>query len=165
MKKTQNNNNRIEEQLSDFTDNILDEKTAEVDENPFASDPKLRALEQTALRLKNAFREDGPSEEVIRRMRKNIRVQWQQQEAKKSEPFWKKWIPARQQWQSQRSRQRVSMAVSLAILVVLMVLTIPLLNGTNLEQPAASGQNLSTGILAALAGFILLAVWLYRNKR
>jgi len=165
MKKTKNNNNALEEHLADFTDNILDENTTQMDENPFASDPKLRALEQTALRLKNAFREDGPSEEVIQRMRKNIALQWRQQEVKKKEPFWKKWLPARQQWQSHRSRQRVSMAVSLAILVVLMGLTIPLLIGTNLEQPAASGQILSTGILVALAGLILLAVWLYRNKR
>lgn len=164
MNKSQNNKETIDDQLADFTDNILSEKSAQADENPFSPDPELRALEKTVQRLNNAFHNEDPSKVVVQRMRKNIAANWQQQEQTKSESFWKKWIPAKQKWQSQRSRQRRDMAISLAMLFVLMILTIPFLIGTNLDQPAASGQTLSTGFLVAIAGLVLLAVWLYRNK-
>ena len=165
MNKAQNTKNITDDQLAEFTDSILNEKTTEVDKNPFTSDPELHALEQTALRLKNSFREDGPSEEVIRRMHKNITTQWQQQESQKNIPFWKNWIPSRQKWQSQRSRQNWNMVFSLATIVTLMVITIPLLQGTNLNQLAASGHDLSVGLLVASGGLILLAIWFFRGKR
>jgi hypothetical protein len=167
MNKPQNDNRTIEDQLADFTDQILEEN-ANQDKNPFVPDPELRALEQTALRLKNAFREDGPSEAVIERMRQNIVLQWKQQESKTSEPFWKRFLsacqPFGQKWQSQRNRQRWNLAVFLATAAFLMLVSIPLLNKVSSIQPAASGQNLNVTIFIAFGGLILLALWFFRRK-
>jgi hypothetical protein len=167
MNKPHNNNRTIEDQLANFTDQIL-ERTAEEDKNSFTRDPELLALQQTALRMKNAFHEDGPSEAVIQRMRQNIILQWKQQESKASEPFWKKYLSVRkppgQKWQSQRSQQRWSTLKSVAIVAVLMLVSIPLLNKIDFDQPAASGQNLNTGVLAAAGALILLALWFFRRK-
>lgn len=159
------NKKTIDDQLADYTDNILNEKTAEVDETPFAPDPKLHVLEQTALRLKNAFRDDGPSEEVIRRMHKNIIIQWQQQESQKSAPIWKNWLPIGQKFQSQRSLQRFRMAVSLGTLLAILFTGVYFLHGTGTEQFAASGQNLNINIVFIVGGLVLLAVWINLRKR
>lgn len=167
MKKSKNDNHTIEDQLADFTDQILEEN-ANQDKNPFTPDPELRALEQTTLRLKNAFHEAGPSEAVIQRMRQNILLQWKQQESKASDSFWKKFLSVRkppgQRWQSQRSRQRWSTLKSVAVVAVLILVSIPLLNKINFDQPAASGQNLNAGVLAAAGALILLAFWFFRRK-
>jgi hypothetical protein len=164
MKKTKNKNNTVEEQLADFTDNLLSGKNHNTDETPLSPDPELQGLEKTALRLKNAFHEDGLNEEAIQRMRKNIVMQWQQKESQKSESFWRKWMPFRSQWQSQRSRRQWSMAISLSLLVALMLISIPLLNGHSTDQPATSVQPLNIGLAIIFFGLILLAIWIGRSK-
>ncbi len=131
MNEYQNNKHDIEDQLANFTDLILNEKPVKKEESPFAPDPELRALEETALRLKTTFGENGPSEAVIRRMQKNINREWQQQKIKASKPFWEKWFPilqpSKQKWQSQRSRQRLNMFSYTAIVVGLLLISIFLL--------------------------------------
>lgn len=168
MNKPQNNNRTVEDQLADFTDQIL-EGTAEEGTGPFTPDPELRALQQTALRLKNAVPKDGPSEAVIQRMRQNIVMQWNQQENRASEPFWKRFLPARkpqgQKWQSQHSRRRQNIRISLAAVVLLLLVSIPLLYKDTPVQPAASGQNLNAGLFIAFGGLILLALLFFRRKR
>ena len=168
MNKPQNDNRMIENKLTDFTDQILENRTIP-DKNPFTPDPELRALEQTILQLKDALDEDGPSEAVIQRMRQNIVMQWKQRESKVSHPFWKKLLsvfkPDRQNWLSQRNHQRWSMAISLATIAGLMLISIPLLNKVSSNQPAASGQNLTGSVVVAFGGLILLAVWFLRRRR
>jgi hypothetical protein len=168
MTNPQNNKPGIDDLLADFTDQILNEKVIREDETPFASDPELRALEQTALRLRNTFPNDGPSEEVIQRMRNNISAQWQQR-SQEIKPFWKKWQdlfqPSKREWQSQRTRQRLYMAVSIAVLAIFFIISIPFLNRASMDQPAASEQNLIAGLLVASVGLVLLAIWLIRRKR
>ena len=169
MNEHQDNKLEIENQLANFTDRILNEKTDKKGENPLAPDPELRVLEETVLRLKNTFSEDGPNEAVIRRMQKNINKQWQQQKVAASKPFLGKWFaifqPSRQKWQSQRGRRRLSMVASLAILAALMLISIPILNGINFDQPAVTGQNLGAGLLVAFGGLVLSAIWFFRRKR
>ena len=168
MTQPRKNNPDVEDQLVEFTDRILAKEAIKQDEATFAPDPDLRALEQTALRLKNAFGDEDPSEVAIQHMRDNIVRQWQQGENKTKELFWKKWVqalrPSEQKWQSQRSRQRFSMALSLATLVVLMLVGIPFLNSTGSNQPGASGQTLNAIVLIAFGGLILLALWFFRRK-
>ena len=161
----QKNKKTIDDQFADYTDAILNGKTAEADENPNAPDLELRKLEQTALRLKNAFHDDGPSEEVIRRMRRNIVMQWQTQENTQPKPFWKKWMPSGQKWQSQRSRRRIRLAISLGALLAILFTGVFLLHGTGTEQFAASGQNLNFGIVFIVGSLVLLAVWINLRKR
>lgn len=161
----QKNKRTIDDQLADYTDKILNEKAAELDDNPIDLDPKLRALEETALRLKNAFQDEGPSQEVIQRMRKNIHLRWQEQENRKRKPFWKKWKPDGKRWQSQRSRQRLYLAISLTALSVLLLVSIPLFDGIDSHQTATSGQYLNNIILTVSIGLVFLAVWIVRRKR
>ena len=91
MNELPKNEHAIDNQFADFTDQILAIGTTDEKDASFSADPELRALEQTALRLKNAFGKDDPSEAVIHRMRRNITTQWQQQKSQETEPFWKKW--------------------------------------------------------------------------
>ena len=165
MNKSQNNKFTIDDQLADFTDDILSKKAVNIDESSFDSDPELRALEQTALRLKNAFQEGGPSEIVIQRMHKNVIAQWQHQKIQKSKPFWKNWIPVRQKWQSQRSRQYQRLVLYLAMLAALMVISIPRLTGTGANQPATSGQNLDFTLIVISGGLLILLVVLFFERK
>ena len=164
MNKHKNNEHDIDDQLADFTDQILNVESAKRDDDPFSPDPELRALEQTAQRLKNAFRDDGPSEKVIQRMHKKIAIQLQ--ERVKTEPFWKRWMPSRQGWHSQRSRQQLKLALSMTAVLMLFLISIPLFIGASPDQPAASGQNINLGFLIASGGLlVLLAFLLLRRKQ
>ena len=167
MTKPQNNKRTIEDQLADFTDRILAEERVEQDEATFAPDPELRALQQTSLQLKDAFGDDTLDELVIQRMQRNIIKQWRQEETRVT--VWQKltgfFKGNDQKWQSQRSRQRLNMALSLATLVVLLLVAIPFMNNPGSGQPGASGQNPSVFVLVAFGGLILLALWLIRRKR
>ena len=168
MTQPQNHNKTIEDQLADFTDRILADKQVEQDEATLAPDPELRALEQTSLRLKHAFGNEPPEEAAIQRMQRNIIKQWKQEQAEASQSIWQKWFKyfkaPEQKWQSQSSRQRFSMAVSFAVIAVLLLVAIPLLNGPTSNQPGASGQNCNSIALIVVGGLILLAVWLFRRK-
>ena len=169
MTKPQDNKRTIEDQLADFTDHILAEEKVEQDEATFAPDPDLRALQQTSLQLKEAFGDDTLDEVVIQRMQRNIIKQWRQQEEETRATVWQKLTDLfkgnDQKWQSQRSRQRLNMALSLAALVVLLLVAIPFMNNPGSGQPGASGQNPSVFVLVAFGGLILLALWLIRRKR
>jgi hypothetical protein len=169
MNEYQNNKHDIEDRLANFTDLILNEKSVKKEESPFAPDPELRALEETALRLKNTFRENGPSEAVIRRMQKNINREWQQQKTKESQSLLQEWIstfwPIKDKWQSQRSRQRVSMLLYTVTVLGLFLTSIFLYNGVYSDQPAASGQNLGAGLLVTFGGLVLFTIWFFRRKR
>ena len=168
MNQSKNDKNTVDDQLADFTDNILDGKIDNTVETPLAPDLELRALEQTALRLKNAFHEEGPSKDAIQRMRKNITMQWRQQKNRQSTSAWKNfWLalnPFKQKWYSQRSRRRLSMAISLLLLIALMLISIPILNGYGTDQPATSIQNLNVSLVIVFCGLILLAIWISRRK-
>lgn len=168
MTKPQENNKSIEDQLANYTDSILSANIFEQDEATFAPDPELRALQQTALQLKEAFGNDDPEEAVIQKIQRNVVNQWQHSNHKDKTTNWQTWIkkirPTERKWQSQRSRQRFSIALSLATLAVLLLVAIPFLNVTDINQPGASGQNLNVYVLIALGVLILLAVWLFRRK-
>jgi len=161
MNEHQNNKRTIDDELADFTDHILSEN----DENPVTPNPELHTLKNTALRLKNAFPDDGPNQVAIQRMHKNIVTQLKQNEIIESEPIWKRWMPSSRKWRSQRSRQRFSMAISLSLLVALMLVSIPFLNGNSADQPATGVQNLNVSLVVIFSGLILLAIWIGRRKR
>ena len=168
MNNSKNNNRTIEDQLADFTDRIL-ERTTEEGNGGDEQNPELRALEQTALRLKSAFHDEGPSDEVIQNMRQNIILEWKRRKSQASKSFWRNipfvHKPHPQKWQSQRDHQRRSMFKSLAVVAVVMGISVLLLNEANFNQPAAArGQNLNFGVLAVTSA-LLLALWIFRRKQ
>lgn len=158
----------IEDQLADFTDRILSDDPRKQDEATFAPDPELRALEQTARRLKAAFTAGEPDRVVIQRMHNGIIEKWHHQGNFNAKMLWYRLThrPGRsgQKWTSGQSRRRISIAISLATLLVILLLAIPFLNSSGTGQPGASGQNPSSFILIALGGLILLVMWLYRRR-
>lgn len=157
--------NKIDDKLADFTDYLLSEENIKQDKKTFALDPELQALEETVLHLKNTFREDEPNKAVLTRIHKNILTQWQQEKDKKSERFWGKWIPSRQKWMPQRSRQRMTMISYAALVLGVFLVSIFLINGAYSDQPAATGQNLVVGFLVAVVGVIVFAISFFRHKR
>lgn len=165
MNKSQNDNKTIEDQLAKFTDRILEKSTA-TNKEEIAQGPELRALEQAAQRLKNAFKDDGPSEAAIQRMRQNILSEWKQQERMARKPIWRRFVPksSEQKWRSQRNRQRWSMATSVVVVAGAMLVTMILSNEGDFNQPAASGQNLNSGVLVVMGVLLLLVVWIFRRK-
>lgn len=166
MNKLPNENDIIDDQLATFTDRLL-EKDAIEEKDSSALDPELRALEQTVLRMKNAFDKDGPNEALIQRMHQNILLRWKQQESKASKSFWEKVLSPlrsrRPDWQSQRSSQQWRLAISLVAVIVMMI-SIPLLKKVNSTQPAASGLNLNVSAVVVAGVLILVAVWFFRRK-
>jgi hypothetical protein len=168
MDNSLENNRTLDEQLADFTDDLLNGTIGE-EESLSPTDPELRVLQQTALRLKNAFPEDGPSEAAIQRMRQNVVRQWKEQEMKTSKPSWVNFLSTRkprgQKWQSQRARQRLSQVWYLATIAVLVVISLPLMKKVGSAQPAASGQNLGFSLFVVLGSFLIFAVWFYNRKR
>jgi len=168
MIKSKNDNHAVEKQLADFTDQIL-EGTDQGDKEPFSSDPELRALQQTALHLKNAIPKEGLSEAAIQRMRQNIVMEWKQQKHKTNKSFWKRFFfarkPSEQKWQSRHSRRRQSQRVSFATLVLLLFVSIFLMNRVSSAQLAASGQNLNGSLFLACGVLILLGLWFFRRER
>ena len=162
------NKKTVEDLLADYTDRILAGGQIMQDEATFAPDPELRALQQASLRLRDAFGTNDPDEEVIQRMQRNAMAQWRQHEGKTSQTAWQRFTSSfkapEKKWQSQRSRQRFSMALSFAVLTVLLLATLPFLNDLNTNQPGASGQNPSAFVLVVIGILILLAMWLFRRK-
>lgn len=167
-KKNRYNNDRLlNEELSVFTDKIL-QGSVEENENLSTKDPELRALQKTVLRLKNASPGDGPSDEAIQRMRQNVIKQWEKQEKKASKSFWTKLLSPQQSpeknWQSQRSRRRLQLAVYITAAVFLLLINSPAMNKVTSGQPAASGQSMIYSAAIILGGFIVLVVWSYIRK-
>ena len=168
MTNPQRNEPSVEDQLAAFTDRILSDEQRKQEKATLVPDPELRALERTAQRLKAAFTAGEPDGAVIQRMRNEIIEKWRRRNRLDPKTFWA-WLTHRlgrsgQKWTSQQSRMRVSIAASLAALVVILLVAIPFLNTSSTGQPGASGQNPSTYVLIALGGLILLAVWLYRRR-
>jgi hypothetical protein len=166
MNKPQNDKHTLDDQLADFTDWILEETNE--DKAALSQEPELRALEHTVLNLKNAFQDDNPSEAVIQKMHQNILMEWKERERKASQSFWRKLLPGNKpdekKWQSQRDHQHWTALKSLSVAAVVLLVSILLLNKTDFEQPAASGQNLNSGILAAATVLALLVLWIFRRK-
>jgi hypothetical protein len=168
MNRSENNDQMIDDELAEFTDRILEKSTKE-DESLLSTNLELHGLEKMAQHMKNAFPEDGPNEAVIQRMRQNIVSQWQKQENEARKVFWKRWVaalkPSMSKWESQRSRQRWELLAYLTVVFLLLLINLPFLDKIAFNQSAASGQTLIVSKYAAIAAFILLAVWIFRRKQ
>lgn len=166
MNKPYKSNRAIEDQLANFTDSMLDNTEENTDRS--SPDPELLALQQTVLHLKTALPGEGPSEAVIHRMRQQVVQQWKQEENKISEPFWRRLLsvrrPSGQKWQPQSVRQRKTLLIYLAV-VILVLVSLPFINKTGLAQPATSGQTLNVFVFIALGSLVLLALLFFRRKR
>ncbi len=135
--------------LADFTDRVLDGK-ASVPAS--ASDPELRSLEGTVLRLKQALPREAPDEKTLRHLQANFRARVRQADSP-TIPTWQVWRP--------RQRLVLAFAVALALLLIAFPF-LPLDNGA--VQGTAGFQSQVVILLVGVVCVVALLVWARRHK-
>lgn len=142
-------NRKTDELLADFTDRVLEGKTAVL----ASSDEELRGLEDVVVRLQQDLPQGAVDEKVRQRMTKDFKTRARIQ------------TRSRSTWRSRQSRQRLILAfVAVAILAGVFLL-IPFLTSSSGNVQATAG--FQTPGLLLLAGVVIVigvVVWLARRK-
>jgi hypothetical protein len=137
--------------LADFTDRVLDGKTAVI---ASSTDDELRLLEETVMRLHQGLPKGALAEQDLKRMQADFKTR-----ARKASSS------ARPNWQSQQSRQRMTLAfAAIAILAAIFILLPFLTAGGGEVQGTAGFQPQGAFLLLAVGGAIVLLIWLGRRK-
>jgi hypothetical protein len=153
MKMTQSTkpNQTPEDLLADFTDRVLDGKTAVL---ASSSDDELRQLEETVMRVHQASPKEALEEKTIKRMQADFKSR-----ARKAGSS------SRTGWQSQQSRQRIALAFAAIAILAAIFLVIPFLtSGNGGVQGTAGLQTQGTLLLIAFGCVVVLLIWLGRRK-
>ncbi len=138
----------LDDQLADFTDRVLAEKTTAL-----ASDPELRQAEELILRLKQAYPEQVLEEKAVKRLQADFKTRLRKANS------------ARPGWRSQQTRQRIGLALAAAAVLVALVIFAPFLfTSSGNVQGTAGLQPQSIGWLIGLGVVLALAIWLVRRK-
>ncbi len=138
----------LDDQLADFTDRVLAEKTSAL-----ASDPELRQAEELILRLKQALPEQVLEEKAVKRLQADFKSRLRKANS------------VRSGWHSQQTRQRLGLALAAAVILVTLVIFAPFLfNSSQNVQGTAGLQPQSFGWLIGLGVILALAIWLIRRK-
>ncbi|HEX2696441.1 MAG TPA: hypothetical protein VHM28_01960 [Anaerolineales bacterium] len=139
--------------LADFTDRVMEGKTA-----VFASttDDELRRLEETVMRLNQAFPQKALDEKTLGRLQTDFKSR-ARKASTSSQPA----------WQSQQSRQRFILAFTAIAILVAIFIALPLgMFGNGSLTGTAGFQPSSTFLLAAfgLGCVIAVLIWLRLRK-
>ena len=152
-----NDNNKKDNELADFTDRVLEGKSALTASN---SDEELLGLEKTILRLTDAFPpeplDDAKVKQMLVRLKARARREEEERAAKPS--FWKRLFDL-------QANPQVGLLVAVAAVVVLVVISIPAVQdptGSPMTGTAFGGSNLFT--VLGLVGVIILIYWISRRK-
>lgn len=150
---------RQDEWLADFTDQILNDESS----GPFltGSDPEMRALADTLLRLKNAFPKQDLDPALVKRMQVQVLEQWRRDREKKS-----RWASLFQpDWLTSFRRQKFGMAFVLIVIAGILMLAAPLLFQSGDPLTASAGSEMTGAYLwIALSAVVLIAAWLLSRK-
>jgi hypothetical protein len=140
-----------DDQLAEFTDRLLEGKADEV---ASSTDPELRGLEETVLRLKRAFPKGVLDASSARRLQSDFQARVRK-ENREQQPAWR----------SRQSRQRLGLVLAgIAIVIVVLVIT-PLLPVDNGSILGTAGTQLpGIGLAIVLGALLLLALWQARRK-
>lgn len=152
----------LDDELAAFSDRVLSGDADIEALTTTATDPELRALEETVLLLQRAMHSGGLSEARARRMQRSVLSRWRENQARGRlrglNPFGG--------WRSQQTRRRIGLALSLAVIALLMLALVPSLFGVNTNLSGSAGwEAINAIVLIALIGFVLLAAWFFRRKR
>jgi hypothetical protein len=140
--------------LAEFTDRLLDGKTAD---SASSADPELRGLEETVLRLNQAFPKGSLDASAARRLQMDFQARLRK-DGRESQPAWRS-------LRSRQSRQRFALLLTvIAVIVVLLVITplLPVDNGGILGTAGTQGQGI--GLAIGLGALLLVFLWLARRK-
>jgi hypothetical protein len=140
-----------DDQLADFTDRVLDGKTAAL----ASSDAELRALEDTTLRMSRVFPPAGLDERKVRSMQADFKKRLRKADAA-STSF----------WSSPRTRQRFGLALAVIAVIAAVFLITPFLvsGGGDLTASAGTRTPGILGLSIILVGILLFAFWQGRRK-
>ncbi len=150
----------LDDRLADFTDQVLAGKT---EQSASRADDELLSLEETILRLNQAAPRVELNETEIKHMyaRLNARIRRESGQAKPT--FWQKWFTGQRAYSHPRPQAAI-MALIL-ILGALALLITPMFSAGGPTLTATAFANTQTILtLGALAGVILLALWINRRK-
>ncbi len=149
-------NSMQDDRLAEFTDQALAGRLNQTDADV---DEELLALEETILRLKDAFPPAAALDQsTVKQMqvRFNARVRREAREVK--QPFWKKWFKP-------QSHLQLGMAFAAAAFLITFAVFAPSMTTVG---PSTSATALTpmknTFVVIALAGVILIFLWIKRRK-
>jgi hypothetical protein len=147
---------RHDERLADFTDRVLSGQAKEIESN---SDPELRKLEETVLRLNRTLPQTSLDEASVKQMWVRLNARARRESNRSEDSFWKRWFPPNQ------VRPQFGMALGAIALIALIVIVIPSFVGggsSTVATALTSSQGLAMVLL--LAGVIFLIFWMIRRK-
>jgi len=144
-----------DDRLADFTDQAL---AGRVDRAEANADKEILVLEETVLRLKNALPPAALDQAAIKQMQVRFKARVKREAREVKQPFWKKWF------EPQPRLQFTMSLVALALLIVFAVFS-PLSATTGSSTSATALEPAKSSYVAfALAGILLIFIWIKRRK-
>ena len=141
--------------LADFTDQVMEGRIKQVEPDV---DEELLNLEKTILRLNQTFPHTALDEATVKQMHVRLNARMRREEQETKQPFWKKWFEP-------QSRLQFGMVFIVMALVIVFVTFPPSFTATGSSVAATALTPLqSSTIVVALAGVILVFLWIKRRK-
>ena len=154
MTKSEKYTIKPDDMLADFTDQILTGKTSAV-RSPHP-EGELRGLEETVLRLHQAYSQQAMDGKTIKRMLFDFKIRKQKTNTSSHPAFW---------WSQQTLQRSVLVLVAAAILVSVFLIIPFFTSGNGGIQASAGLHPQGMGLLVLLIGGILLVVWLVKGRK
>jgi hypothetical protein len=145
-------NSNLDDRLTEFTDEAL---AGQVDQPASDSDADLLLLEETVLRLKNAYPPPSLDNARVKQMQVRFKNRLRREMQEAQQPFWKRWLPRPQVWA----------ALGALSAVILFVVLSPQFSTAG-SSTSATALSPARGIILALAVilFAALVFWAHRRK-
>jgi len=149
----------LDERLAAFADEVLNGQADNA--SAAGSDPEMRALAETVLRLKRAFPKEEPVPAAIKRMENNIMARWREEQRKKSP--WRDFI--RMNWLTPPQRTRLATVAAWGALALILIAALPFLfSSGSLTASAGSEAPMGPSFWIFLGILIIAFFWLLRRK-
>ncbi len=134
--------------LADFADRVLDGKASA---SASASDPELRSLEETILRLTQTLPRESPDEKTLRHLQANFRARLQKSDS-----------PTIPTWQFLRPRRPLTLAFAVALAILLIAFPFLSLAGDQIQGTAGVESQVAI-LLVGVVCVIALLIWARRK--
>ncbi|HEY2981714.1 MAG TPA: hypothetical protein VGJ22_11070 [Anaerolineales bacterium] len=137
--------------LAEFADRVLEEEAAVP---AAAADPEVRSLLATVQRLGRVARAEDPDQKTVGRMQADLKQRLSRSRSDTGHA-----------WQSQQTRQRLSLTFASVAVFAVILLAIPiLLSGNGGTEATAGIQTQGALVLVGIGCMIAMVFWLRRRK-